>query len=152
MAGSKKATDQKSLKPGPTAKTVRTAKVNLESTDPADIVPFRPTLDPLSVKIIQQLGHRWQLRGNPTALKIVEPFLGKEIDKLPLAKFIRDVWPNIEPHSIKSTGVLYMWTKYTHDEIKRLAWDANLGGNMSKMMRVMIYYTAIKEGIPVPKT
>jgi len=134
-------------------KEPRVPKVMNPETAPGDSVPFRPTLDPFSLDVIKQLGQKWHLKGSPTVLKIIDQFIHKKVDSEPLVEFIRDKWPTIEPIEISSKGVLYIWEKRTHDSVRALAWDNrwSIGGNMSKMLRIMIYFTALKEGIRIPK-
>lgn len=110
---------------------------------------FRPTLDEISLKLVVEIGKKWQMKASPTTAKIAESFRDKPIKNSRLAKFIRDEWPDLEPRIIGGKGVLYSWPSETRDELKRLAFDANLNGNESKMLRILIYFIAREYGIKV---
>jgi hypothetical protein len=124
-------------------------------------VPFRPTLDLESQRLLIELGAKWQLRGSPTALRILERYRHSPMDSQPLVAFMRDVLPQYhlekgaitkrenEVGEVKSDrGKLFLWPKKDYDAVKTLAFDTrwDVRGNMSKMMRVMIYHTALREG------
>jgi hypothetical protein len=112
-------------------------------------VQFRATLDNKSLSLLGEIGKKWQMKSSPTAAKIAESFRGKQVKNSRLAKFIANEWPDLEPRHIGGTGVLYSWLPETRGELKRLAFDANLHGNASKMLRVLIYYTSIENDIKV---
>jgi hypothetical protein len=113
-------------------------------------VGFRATLDETSLSLLGEIGKKWQLKLSPTAAKLAESFRGKQVKNSRLAKFIANEWPDLEPKYIGNNGgVLYSWFPETRAELKRLAFEANLNGNESKMLRVLIYYTAIQNDIEV---
>ncbi len=150
-----KQTEKKTGRKKPGLRSGELPRSGRADTMPDDVVPFRPVLGPETNWLLRMLAVKYKASMIATGLQIVQKYAKSKAASAPLASFFEEEWLDIQTElgSPGLVGTLFLWKKRDYDSLKALAWDERwyVAGKMSTMLRMMIWHTAVMEGIKPAK-
>lgn len=123
-------------------------KIPRKTLSEAGRAQFRATLDINSVRLMETLSRKLELRRSALASMLITQLKGDQKVADGATKFYREVWPPMEPRSINDSK-LFNWPIEIDDALRKLSWSVIGTGNKSEMIRVMLAYFAKQNKLPL---